>query len=105
MTPKKDAYMRGYSDGYEDAVAGIEQVASEKLATKNASSTEPVAYRVLAEPDLPVHFARTKADAEHLAHNLLTYRRGCTSARVEPLYSQPAALHPTQQPPHAGDGQ
>ncbi|WP_133116177.1 hypothetical protein [Mesorhizobium wenxiniae] len=54
----------------------------------NASETKhtPVAWRVLAEPDLPVHFARTKADADHLVNNLLTYRKGCTKAWAEPLY-------------------
>lgn len=48
---------------------------------------EAVAWRVLGEPDLPVHFARTEQDADHLINNLLTYRRGCTKAWKEPLYT------------------
>ncbi|RWL14834.1 MAG: hypothetical protein EOR57_31305 [Mesorhizobium sp.] len=54
-----------------------------------AIEAEAVAWRVLAEPNLPVHFARTKADADHLVNNLLTYRKGCTSARAEPLFASP----------------
>jgi hypothetical protein len=61
-----------------------------------APISNPVAWRVVAEPDLPWHFCRNREEAEHTAKNLLTYRRGCTSARVEPLYATPPA--PTSQP-------
>lgn len=60
------------------------------LGTLARAPVAPVAWRVLAEPNLPVSFARTKADADQIAHNLLTYRKGCTAARVEPLYASPA---------------
>lgn len=64
-------------------------VAREVASLKAVPEVEVVAWRVLAEPDLPVHFARTKADADHMVDNLLKYRRGCTSARAEPLYATP----------------
>lgn len=70
---------------------------NETPAALQAMEAEAVAWRVLAEPDLPVHFARSKADAEHLVNNLLTYRKGCTSARAEPLFaSSPEIISPSE---------
>lgn len=46
---------------------------------------EPNAYLVIKEPGEKWHFARTREDADHLAHNLLTYVRGCTQVRIRGL--------------------
>ncbi|QAZ46800.1 hypothetical protein [Mesorhizobium sp. Pch-S] len=59
-----------------------------------ASEPEPVAFRVVAEPNLPWSFYRKREEAEQAAKNLLMYRKGCTSARVEPLYANPVPTPP-----------
>jgi len=38
VNKKTAEYMRGYAHGYEDAVAGIEQVADEMIAAKSSAS-------------------------------------------------------------------
>ncbi len=46
---------------------------------------QPFAWVVIAEPNQTWSFCRTRKEAEHTANNLLTYAKGCTGARIEPL--------------------
>ncbi|TGP34044.1 MULTISPECIES: hypothetical protein [unclassified Mesorhizobium] len=56
---------------------------------------EPVAWRVIPEPNFRPFHCSKKADAEQVAHNYLTYVKGCTGAIIEPLYAGPSErIHP-----------
>lgn len=65
---------------------------------------EAVAFRVVAEPNLPWSFYRKREDAEQAAKNLLTYRSGCTSARVVAMCDLADTVLATPPAPQPGPG-
>jgi hypothetical protein len=52
------------------------------------SGEEPIAWRVVTN-NTALSFYSTREDADHGAKNRLAYVKGCTSARIEPLYTTP----------------